>query len=278
MQKNNDDAAVPPAPTITVMSYGGGTNSTAMLIGLHERGERPDYCTFADTGSEHEYTYRHMAAVNAWCESVGFPTITVVKPTQPMMVSDGSLFNECVRLGRLPSKAYGNGSCSLKWKVEPQNRWNRRLAETLGVELAQIVRLVGYDADELPRYERAMALADKQPTKLRFPLIEWDWGREECVEAIARAGLPHPGKSSCVMCPSMKKHEILALRRDYPETFAAVLEMERRAMAGEGQAPQSRSGLGRTFSWGEFIARSDAELCLFSDAGVPEMDCGCYDG
>jgi hypothetical protein len=60
-------------------------------------------------GSEQEYTYRHMAAVNAWCESVGFPTITVVKPTQPMMVSDGSLFNECVRLGRLPSKAYGNG-------------------------------------------------------------------------------------------------------------------------------------------------------------------------
>jgi hypothetical protein len=267
-----------PAPTITVMSYGGGTNSTAMLIGLHERGERPDYCTFADTGSEQEYTYRHMAAVNAWCESVGFPTITVVKPTQPMMVSDGSLFNECVRLGRLPSKAYGNGSCSLKWKVEPQNRWNRRLAETLGVELSQIVRLVGYDADELPRYERAKALADKQPTRLRFPLIEWDWGRDECVDAIARAGLPQPGKSSCVMCPSMKKHEILTLRKNYPETFASVLEMERRAMAGEGQAPQSRSGLGRTFSWQEFIAKSDAELCLFSDAGTPEMDCGCYDG
>jgi hypothetical protein len=76
----------------------------------------------------------------------------------------------------------------------------------------------------------------------------------------------------------MKKHEILTLRKNYPEVLASVLEMERRAMAGEGQAPQSRSGLGRTFSWHEFIAKSDAELCLFSDAGTPEIDCGCYDG
>ncbi len=260
---------------VSVLSYGGGTNSTAMLVGMHERGERPDYITFADTGSEQEYTYRHMGEVNAWLRRIEFPTITVVKPTQPKMVEDGSLFNECVRLGRLPSKAYGNGSCSLKWKVEPQDRWNRRLAAELGIELPQIVRLIGYDTDEPQRQERALALAHKQPTKLRFPLIEWGWGRDECREAIARAGLPQPGKSSCVMCPSMKKAEILELRNSYPVTFAKVLEMERRAMAGEGQAEASRSGLGRTFSWGDFIEK---QACSISDAGTPEIDCGCYDG
>jgi len=265
----------------TVLSYGGGTNSTAMLIGMHERGERPDFITFADTGSEQEYTYHHMTIVNKWLLSVGFPTITIVKPTQPKMREDGSLFNECVRLGRLPSKAYGNGSCSLKWKVEPQDRWNRRMAKEHGIGLSQIVRLIGYDADEPQRHERALSLAHKQPTKSRFPLIEWDWGRAECVEAIARAGLPQPGKSSCVMCPSMKKHEILSLRAAYPKTFAAVLEMERRAMAGEGQAEASRSGLGRTFSWADFIAKADADspqVCSFPDYGTPEIDCGCYDG
>lgn len=263
---------------ITVMSYGGGTNSTAMLIGLNERGERPDYITFADTGSEQEYTYRHMRSVNEWCAKIGFPEITVVKPTQPQMVIDGSLFNECVRLGRLPSKAYGNGSCSLKWKVEPQNKWNRKLAESLGIDVSDITRLVGYDADEIHRYERALALAEKQPTKLRFPLIEWDWGRDECVEAIARAGLEQPGKSSCVMCPSMKKHEIFTLQKAYPETFKAVLEMERRAMAGEGRADASRTGLGRSFSWGDLVKQSELQCNLFSDAGTPDIDCGCYDG
>lgn len=264
---------------VTVLSYGGGTNSTAMLIGMNERGERPDFITFADTGSEQDYTYRHMETVNDWLLSVGFPTITVVKPTQPKMVSDGSLFNECVRLGRLPSKAYGNGSCSLKWKVEPQERWNRNMAKEQGIEIAQIVRLIGYDYDEPQRYERAIALSHKQQTKLRFPLIEWAWGRDECVEAIARVRLPQPGKSSCVMCPSMKKQEILTLRADYPKIFASVLEMERRAMAGEGQSDASRSGLGRTFSWADFIAQVDAQQSFdFCDAGTPEIDCGCYDG
>ena len=36
----------------TIVSYGGGTNSTAMLVGLWERGERPDAIVFADTGGE----------------------------------------------------------------------------------------------------------------------------------------------------------------------------------------------------------------------------------
>jgi len=263
---------------MNIVSFGGGTNSTAMLIGLQERGERPDVITFADTGSEHEYTYRHIAEMEVWLLGAGFPGITIVKPTQPKMVEDGSLFNECVRLGRLPSKAYGNGSCSMKWKIEPQNIFNRKLANQKGIDLKDITRLVGYDADEYHRYEKAIALQDRQPTKLRFPLIEWDWGRDECIEAIKRAGLSQPGKSSCVMCPSMKRHEILALRKNYPDTLAAVLEMEKRAMAGDGQAPQSRCGLGRTFSWADMLANNDAQLCLFSDAGAPEIDCGCYDG
>lgn len=273
---------------VIVMSYGGGTNSTAMLVGIRERGEQsPDYITFADTGSEQQYTYDHMKVVNDWCESVGFPQITIVKATQPQMIKDGSLFNESVRLGRLPSKAYGNGSCSLKWKVEPQNQWNRALSQKLGIPLSDIVRLIGYDADEMHRYDRAVGLAHKQPTRIRFPLIEWDWGRDECVAAIARAGLPQPGKSSCFMCPSMKKHEILSLRKNYPITFHSVIEMERRAMAGEGQAEASRSGLGRSFAWGDFIKQVDGQGDLFSgkdseliksDAGVQEIDCGCYDG
>ena len=43
-----------------VVSYGGGTNSVAMLVGLHERGLRPDAIVFADTGGEKPNTYGHM--------------------------------------------------------------------------------------------------------------------------------------------------------------------------------------------------------------------------
>ncbi len=273
-----------------IVSYGGGTNSTAMLVGLHERGERPDAITFADTGGEKPHTYGHIVEVNAWCKSVGFPEIETLRGDMPQQVIDGTLEKECLRLGKLPSKAYGFSSCSDKWKMEPQRRYNRAFALRNGIEMCQITRLIGFDADEHSRVERGLALAHKKPVKEIYPLYEWGWGREECVEAIGRAGLRQPGKSACFFCPSSKKPEIIELRERYPELLARALEMERRALAGEGQAPQTTgAGLGRSFGWGAWLRVVDGQAAcatesvtnqirLFSDAGVPEMDCGCYDG
>ena len=60
------------------VSYGGGTNSTAMLVGLKNRGITPDAITFADTGGEKPHTLLHVSAMQEWCSAVGFPPITVV--------------------------------------------------------------------------------------------------------------------------------------------------------------------------------------------------------
>ena len=273
-----------------IVSYGGGTNSTAMLVGLLERGERVDAITFADTGSEKPHTYEHVLVVSEWCVKVGFPAIETVRGDMPQQLIDKSLERECFRLGKLPAKAYGFSSCSDKWKMEPQRRYNKAFAAQHGIELSDITRLIGFDADEHSRVERGIENAHKRPVKERYPLYEWGWGREECIEAIDRAGLPQPGKSACYFCPSTKKPELLELRERYPELVARAIEMERRAIAGEGQAPATTSaGLGRSFNWREWLGEVDAlnereadflkrQLRLFSDAGVPEIDCGCYDG
>jgi len=53
-----------------VVSYGGGVNSTAVLVGMVERGIRPDAILFADTGGEHpqglgrSYSWRAVAAAD----------------------------------------------------------------------------------------------------------------------------------------------------------------------------------------------------------------------
>jgi len=93
---------------------------------------------------------------------------------------------------------------------------------------------------------------------------------QKFIGAIARAGLPQPGKSACFFCPSSKKKEILTLRDQYPELMTRALAMEAQANL------TSVKGLGRSFSWREFLDKQD-EPDLFSDAGK-EMDCGCYDG
>lgn len=274
----------------TIVSYGGGTNSTALLVGLMERGERPDAITFANTGDEKPHTYAHIDAVNEWCLRVGFPVIETLRGDMPQQVIDGTLERECLRLGKLPSKAYGFSSCSDKWKMEPQRRYNKAFAAKHGIELGDITRLIGFDADEHSRVARGQAMIGRQPVKEQYPLYEWGWGREECIEAIARAGLPQPGKSACFYCPSTKKQEIIELRERYPELLARALEMERAALAGEGPAEATTGrGLGRSFNWAVFIAQADElaateadfisrQMCLFSNAVVPEMDCGCYDG
>ena len=264
-----------------IISFGGGTNSTAMIVGLHERGERPDAIWFADTGGEKPHTYNHIAVASAWCESVGFPKIEMLAGREvwgPQMVKDGSLEAECLRLGTLPSKAFGFSQCSIKWKLEPAKRMLKLyLAANPSVRHEDVVRCVGFDAGEPHRYERAKGIMERNPalTRERWPLIEWDWGREECVEAIARAGLPQPGKSACFFCPSSKKPELLELKTVYPALALRAIEMERKAMAGEGQATTARCGLGRSFVWGEYLA--DPASCATSDAGTPETDCGCYD-
>ena len=82
----------------------------------------------------------------------------------------------------------------------------------------------------------------------RYPLIEdWHWTRDDCIRAIQEAGLPLPGKSSCFFCPSMKREEIEALKRQHPDLYRRALAIEENAM------PHLKTvkGLGRNYAWKE---------------------------
>ena len=69
--------------TPTVASYGGGVNSTAMLIGLAERKEVVDLILFSDTGGEKPETYHYVAKMSEWCKkNLGHYITTVSKSTK----------------------------------------------------------------------------------------------------------------------------------------------------------------------------------------------------
>ena len=235
---------------VQVVSYGGGVNSCAMLIGLKLYGERPDAITFSDTGGEKPHTYQHLVIMQKWCEEQEFPSIQVLSGSMPQQIKDGTLENECLRLGTLPSKAYGFGSCSDKWKMDPYRKWERGFMRTYGLTESPL-RLIGFHAGEP---ERVLRVPEQYRKYRRYPLIEWDWDYEDCGRVIQDAGLPFPGKSACFFCPSSKKPELVELLRRYPSLVARALKMERRALVGEGQASPSRCGLGRYFTWGDFFA------------------------
>ena len=104
------------------LCYGVGVDSTAVLVGLHQRGIRPDLISFADTGGEKPETYLYIPIIRQWLRDVGFPDLVVVRYTPPRAPYD-SLYGNCIENETLPSLAFGLKSCSLKWKKAPQDAW-----------------------------------------------------------------------------------------------------------------------------------------------------------
>ena len=229
-----------PAKQPLVVCYGAGRDSTAVLIGLHQRGIRPDAILFADVGAERQTTYDYLPIINAWLRSVGFPEVTVVR-YQPKDFKHfpkyTTLAENCLTNVTLPSIAYGASSCSSKWKIRPQNlflaRWEAaKIAWANGLKVR---KAIGFEDSphELRRAEKGCATfaihADElDKCELWFPLQEWHWNLEWCIGEIAAAGLPVPTKSSCYMCTAMKPWEVLELAEVDPDKLRRIVILEAR--------------------------------------------------
>lgn len=246
-----------------IVAYGAGTNSTAMLIEMQRRGEKVDAITFADTGGERPETYAYVTLFSEWLVAHGYPVIVTVRNSG--MYS--SLEDNCLKKKMLPSIAYGFKSCSDKYKRRPQDKFFKHHPEAVAAwkRGEKVVKCIGYDADET----RRARIFDDDKYTYRYPLIEWDMGREENIASIQSAGLPLPGKSACFFCPSSRKSEILLLRDEHPDLLQRALFIEQNAQ----ENLTSVKGLGRRFSWGDFIASEGK-----SDLDDIETPCGCYDG
>jgi hypothetical protein len=239
-----------------IVSYGGGVNSTALLIGLVERHESVDAITFADTGGEKPETYEFVKTFSAWLVSRNMPPIVTVQ-------NDGkykTLENNCLQQAMLPSIAYGRRACSDKYKQRPQHKWARQQpifrnwweATTRGV-----IKMIGYGADES---HRANVRGDRF-YDYEYPLIGWGWNRAVCTEAIRRHGLPQPVKSACFFCPSSTKSEVIQLGRLHPELFDRAVKMEQTAKPNLSTV----KGLGRRWSWEKLMAHDRSQMEMFPE-------------
>jgi hypothetical protein len=242
---------------LSVVAYGGGVNSTAMLVEMSRRNVAVDLILFADTGGERPETYAAVAQVSAWCVAHGLPAIVTVREPGPTLEED------CLTRKALPSIAYGFKTCSQRWKARPQDRYLKAWLPAG----ANYRKAIGYDVGE----ERRCRASDDARCENWFPLIEWSLWRDDC-EAVCLAERLPTTKSACWFCPSSRKGEVLRLAKEHPELMARAAAMEANAELVTVQ------GLGRHWSWANLVKTDAAQLKLFSDAGTPGIDCGCYDG
>lgn len=253
-----------------VVSFGGGVNSSAMLIGMVERNLRPDAILFSDTGGEKPETYRHVEEMQAWCANNNMPEMQIVSYHQSR---HGTLENECLNNETLPSKAFGFGGCSQKWKRYPMDNWVKQWPPAL---LAwdrgdKVARLIGIHAGETRRGK----IPDCKRFTYRYPLREWGWHQADCERAIERAGLQVPVKSACFYCPSMRKAEVLQLAEQHPDLFERAVEIERNAI--EAGNLETVKGLGRHWTWEQLVNADRDQLKLFPDNQAPLCDTCFYD-
>lgn len=271
---------------MNVVSYGGGTNSTAMIVGMYQAGIPIDLITFADTGGEQPHTYAYIDRFNKWLIQHGLPEITPVCYTD----KNGNrltLEEECLQSHTLPAIAYGYKRCSLKHKLGTQAKYCNH-DPRCKVEWAagrKVHKYIGYDAGETRRIQHA-AQADEADKKYEYHylLCDWGWGRAECTRVIERAGLPRPGKSSCFFCPSMKKKEIRRLWEEYPHLFKRAVDIEQNA----AESLKTVKGLGRSWSWesyrADYMFAKETQISIddiYPDAAggcICGAPCGCYDG
>lgn len=243
-----------------IATYGGGVNSTAMILLLMKQEIKLDHIIFADTGGEKPSTYEYIKYFNAYLLSKNYTPITIVKRSDKSKSKDLTLREEIIRRETLPAIAFGFKTCSLKWKIEPSDRYIKSI---LKKEDYPYIKYVGYDTDEEHRLSKVI-----YPSyNLRFPLIDEGFDRQDCKDYILKSGLKIPPKSSCYFCPSMKGNEILDLQKEYPELLNDALEIERKAIPNLNTV----KGLGRTKTWSSII---NQQILNFEPI---QANCGCKD-
>lgn len=210
-----------PPPAMSIISLGGGVQSTTMLL-MACRGElapRPDVAIFADTGWEPAAVYEHLA----WLGSVS--SIPIER------VSLGNLRADAIadpprRAATPPYYVHGNGTngmlrrqCTKEYKVTPLRRRVRELLGAAGVKQAEM--WIGISIDEAYR----MRDSNVRYICNRYPLIEARMTRANCIAWCEGNGYPRPPRSACIGCPYHSDAEWRAIK-SRPGEWRDVLEFD----------------------------------------------------
>lgn len=220
--------------TLRVISYGGGVQSTALVV-LAAQGKLDPImggpvttALFGNTGddSEHPATLKYVREVAMpWAKEHGVEIIELqtTKNGQPT-----TIWNEIMKPDskRMLIPVYGDinmplqRSCTVDFKIKTVGRWVKKNGAKKD-DPALVA--IGISTDEIQRAGRGKEEYMQQRV---YPLLELGLDRIGCMRVIHDAGLPVPPKSSCFFCPFHRPQVWSELRRDEPELFEKAQQLE----------------------------------------------------
>lgn len=219
--------------TVEYQAFGGGPPSVALMI-LNAWGEiipKAEVIVFADTGGEKARTYELMPIYEAWAAEHDLEMVTtrahMESLTERMLNNQGA---KGVPAPVFTETGMGRRMCTVRWKIQPNEKWLR-------AKFGRRTRLVAQIGYTYPKEILRVRDAKYKLTTNRYPLLEKKLTRQNCVEIIQMAGLPVPPWSACKYCPLQPKGAWQQLASVYTEDFQEVIPIDE-GLRSHGGPPQ----------------------------------------
>ena len=189
----------------TVLSYGGGVNSTAILVHYDRRVE----AVYVDHQGDHPRTREFVR----WMRDHEGYNITIIEPD---VEGFNSLYDFCMAKKVIPSRQFR--WCTHKFKILPMTKYLT----------GELKLLIGFCDGEQKRIKSEFRF--KKGITGQYPLVHDGIDRQGCIQIIEDAGLPNPGKSCCFFCPFMRPSEAREMYLKEPELYAKCRALEANCM------------------------------------------------
>lgn len=212
------------------VSFSGGKDSTAMLLGMIERGEHIDEIINVDTGKEFPEMYEHIERIKEYVQAYNIPFVTLKAPypfewymLEKPIDSDKYGFH----------KGYGWPSATVRWctKILKTNLINAHYKELN--EHHNVIQCIGLASDEIKRLSRPHNKNENH----RHPLVEWGLTEKDCLEYCYSKGYDWGGlyqifkRVSCWCCPLASIPELKKLWIHYPDLWGQLQDWENKLNA-----------------------------------------------
>lgn len=236
-----------PKSTKTFASFSGGKDSLAMIVRMAEMKERIDAVIFANTG----WDFPEMLATVEQAErSLPFDFVIVDLKAR----FDHWFYEYKTCRGRNEGKRQGFPGRMMLWCNRDKGRAIDRYMKAQGGG----INLIGMAADERHRAERPEIHREGRIVR-RFPLIEWGWTEQMCLDYCYSNGYDFGGyydnfkRGGCFCCPQQPLSSLRTLYQFYPELWARLREMQANSHIAFRSNGDTVYDLEKRFAWTEKI-------------------------
>lgn len=231
-----------PNPSLSVLSFSGGQQSSALLWMVIRKEfipPNPFIVINADPGMENMQTYAYVKRMREICQEQGIKFITARGPnlfmdliglhgtnaTRMDLPPYWTLNRETGKKGRLMQ------ACTQAYKIAPMDRVIRQeLGDRYGVHPIgrmkkgiTVVKYIGFTTDEAHR------ISDSKTgyCRFRYPLIEMGLSKSDTFDYFTRIGETPPPRSVCNACFANSLAHFREMARERPADFLQAVEVDR---------------------------------------------------